>query len=139
MDTVKVEDIFFTGLFVDNPAKLLELFPPKHSRAFAHHSTNRFKPKDTNNLEIGTKSLLKIIGRAFDEKGDAVLVENPKSENTYPHITISCFEGVDPFYSNELIEKAKENNSLHMFPEPLYIEVTEGYGDMEGNAILSKE
>ncbi|MES2622788.1 MAG: hypothetical protein V4576_00075 [Patescibacteria group bacterium] len=80
-------DIRYTALFVDNPTKLLNMFPPKHSKVFAHHSTNKYKPVDTSDLEVGKKSLLKIIGRVHNEKGDAILVENPKSEKLHPHIT----------------------------------------------------
>lgn len=81
---------------------------------------------------------MKIIGQAYDQKGFAVLVENAKSKNKFPRITISCAEGVAPVYSNELLEKASKEGSLEMFKEPLFIEVTEGYVDMSKNLVLSK-
>lgn len=134
---LKPEEIEYTALFVDNPEKLLEMFPAKHSKVFAHHSTNWYKPTSLEGLEIGKKSLLKIIGQAYDQKGFAVLVENPKSKNKFPHITISCAEGIPPVYSNELLEKASKDGSLEMFKEPFFIEVTEGYGDFNDNVIIS--
>ena len=78
---------------------------------------------------MGRKTKLKIIGRAYDEKGDALLVEDIKSENKYPHITLSCAEGVKPVYSHELIERASEDGSIDYFSSPKEIEVIEGYSD----------
>ncbi len=136
--SLKPEEIEYTALFIDSPEKLLEMFPAKHSKVFAHHSTNWYKPVSSEGLEIGKKNTLKIIGQASDQKGFAVLVENAKSKNKFPHITISCAEGIAPVYSNELLEKASENGSLEMFQEPFFIEVTEGYVDMSKNLVLSK-
>lgn len=133
------KEIQYTALFVDNPEKLLEMFPAKHSKVFAHHSTNWYKPSSLEGLEIGKKSLLKIIGQASDQKCFVVLVENNKSKNKFPHITISCSEGIAPVYSNELLEKASESNSLEIFKEPFFIEVTEGYVDMGKNLIISEK
>ncbi len=50
-----IEDVIYTGLFVDSPEKLLGIFTPKHSTVFAHHSTNWFRPTDLSGLEIGKK------------------------------------------------------------------------------------
>lgn len=135
---IKPEEIEYTALFVDSPEKLLQIFPAKHSKVFAHHSTNWYKPSSVEGLELGKKSLLKIIGQAHDQKGFAVLVENAKSKNKFPHITISCDEDVAPVYSNELLEKASNDGSLEIFKEPLFIEVTEGYVDMDKNIVLSE-
>lgn len=130
--TTDINTVIYTALFVDDPKKLLEMFPAKHPVIYAHHSTNKFRPKDIQDLEVGKKSMLKIFGRVTDEKGDCVLVENPKSEKVRAHITISCAEGVKPDYSNEVIENAYTNNTVEIFNEPLYIEVTEGYYDRNG-------
>jgi hypothetical protein len=70
---------------------------------------------------------MKIIARVTDEKGDALIVENPKSKNAHPHITLSCADNVKPTYSNEMIERAYVENTLELFAEPVFIEVTEGY------------
>ncbi len=135
---IKPEGIEYTALFVDSPEKLLQMFPARHSKVFAHHSTNWYKPASLEGLEIGKKSLLKIIGQAYDQKGFAVLVENAQSKNKFPHITISCTEGTPPVYSNELLEKASKNGSLEMFEKTLFIEVTEGYVDIKKNLVISE-
>lgn len=135
---LKPKEIEYTALFVNSPEKLLEMFPARHPKVFAHHSTNWYKPSSLEGLEIGKKSNLKIIGQAHDQKGFAVLVENAKSKNKFPHITISCTEGVAPVYSNELLEKAFKDGSLELFKEPFFIEVTEGYGDFDDRIILSE-
>lgn len=119
----------YTALFVENPAALLEKFPPKHAKTFAHHSTIAFKPGSLEGITMGEKSQIKIIGRAFDEKGDALLVENPKSKNAHPHITLSCAEGVPPFYSEKLLEHAFISNSIQYFDSPELVDVVEGYSD----------
>lgn len=128
--------IRYTALFVDNPEELLKLFPPKHPKVFAHHSTNQYKPSNIENLEIGKKSVLKIIGQASDNKCYALLVENPKSENKFPHITISCSEDTSPVYSNQLLEKASSAGTIEIFPVPFFISVTEGYVDIDNNLTL---
>ena len=135
---INPEEIEYTALFVDSPEELLQMFPAKHPKVFAHHSTNWYKPSSIEDLEVAKKSLLKIIGQAYDQKGFAVLVENAKSKNKFPHITISCAEGVAAVYSNELLEKALGNGTLEMFKEPLFVEVTEGYVDMNKNLVLSE-
>ena len=132
------KEIMYTAKFVRDPELLLRKFPPKHVRIFAHHSTIAFKPKNVDGIEIGRKSLMKIIGRAYDEKGDALLVENPISENEYPHITLSCADNVPPFYSNELLKKASENNTIEHFDAPEEIEVIEGYFDGKNEVIEKK-
>ncbi len=83
--------------------------------------------------------MLKIIGRAYDEKGDALLVENPKSNKAQPHITLSCAENVPPAYSEKLLAAAASNGTLGMFLEPFFIEVTEGYFSRSGEVVLSVE
>jgi len=136
--SIKLDEIKYTALFVDSPKKLLQKFPAKHPKVFAHHSTNWYKPASIEGLEIGKKNLLKIIGQAYDQKGFAVLVENNRSKNIFPHITISCAEGVTPVYSNELLEKASKDGSLEMFKESFIIEVTEGYCDFNDKIVLSE-
>jgi len=129
--------IIYTALFVDDPAKLLAMFPPKHAKVFAHHSTNIFKPKAGDRIEVGNKVLLKILGRAHNDKGDALLIENTFSQNKFPHITLSCVDGVLPRYSDELLASAHTNHTLELFAEPFFIEATEGYFTSDGNVIIA--
>ncbi len=121
--------VIYTAEFVEDTEDLLNKFPPKHKKVYGHHSTIAFRPNDLNGIEIGNKSIMKVIGRVYDEKADAILVENPKSNKKYPHITISCAEGINPLYSDEMIEKAILANSIEYFESPIEISVTEGYFD----------
>lgn len=123
----KGKQIRYSGLFVVDAESLIKEFSPKHVNVYAHHSTLFFAPKNSNGLEIGKKQKLKIIGRAYDDKGDALLVENVKSSNKHPHITLSCREGISPVYSNELIEKAIADGTVTYFDQPVFIDVVEGY------------
>ena len=71
----------YTALFVKDVESLLKRFPPKHGNISGDHSTIEFNPSDLQGIEIGKESNIKIIGRAYDEYGDDLLVENPKSKN----------------------------------------------------------
>ncbi len=124
------EKIKFTGLFVKNIEDLLKRFPPKHEKIFGHHSTIEFEPSSLDGVEIGKEHSIKIIGRAYDEFGDDLLVENTKSKNKYPHITISRKEGAPPLYSKTLFEKAISSNTIEYF-EDKEVKVVEGYSNGE--------
>ncbi len=128
----------YTALFVNDISSLLNKYPPKHGKKFGHHSTIAFKPGSLDGISVGEKLTMKIIGRVSDEKGDALLVENPKSTNNHPHITLSCAEGVSPVYSNELIEKAITSNTVEYFDNPEEIDVTEGYFDGKKDVLETK-
>lgn len=114
---------------------MIAQFPPKHGKVFAHHSTIAFKPPTLDGVEVGKETPLNIIGRVSDEKGDALLVENLKSNNGHPHITLSCAEGVSPVYSNEMIEKAIAAGQVNYFESPVTIDVTEGYFDGKADVV----
>lgn len=129
------QKIIYTALFVDDSNELVSLFPPKHQKVFAHHVTIAFRPFSLEGIEVGKKFRIKIIGRASDEKGDALLVEKYKTLNTHPHITLSCADGVAPSYSKELLEKAFENGSVEIFATPYEVSVTEGFFDGNSDII----
>jgi len=131
--------ILYTGFFVKNISELTGQFPPKHGKVYGHHSTIAFKPPTLDSIQVGTETSLKIIGRVTDEKGDALLVESPKSNNAHPHITLSCAEGTSPFYSNEMIERAFAANQVTLFDSPIYIDVVEGYFDGKKDVIAKEE
>ncbi len=131
------QNVYYTGFFIDDPQKLFSMFKPKHNNLYGHHSTNKYKPRSLDGVSVGKKVLLKIIGRAYDDKGDALLIENDWSENEYPHITLSCADGTTPQYSNELLKNSVIDGSIEMFKEPKYIEATEGYVIKEERVILS--
>ncbi len=127
--------IGYTAQFVQNIQDLINKFPPKHKKVFGHHSTIAYKPANLDGIEVGKESLIKIIGRVSDEQGDALLVENPKSNKKHPHITLSCADGVPEVYSDELIEKAISAGAVEYFPEPFEVKVIEGYSDGKNDII----
>ncbi len=91
--------IIYSAVFV-NESELKQKYPQVHPNAFYHHSTIDFKPNTIENLPIGEKVKLNILGRLTTDKVDVLLVDNPLSKNAYPHITLSTSEGVKPFESN---------------------------------------
>lgn len=125
----------YTALFVKDVKSLLKRFPPKHKNIFVDHSTIEFNPDKLDNIEIGRELKIKIIGRAYDEYGDDLLVENPKSKNKYPHITISRGENAPHLYSQILFSKPDNENHMEYFDNE-EVEVVEGYSD--NNKIIKK-
>lgn len=126
MEDKKDRVIKYTALFVKDKEALLKRFPPIHKNVFADHSTIEFNPGSLDGIEVGKESMLKIIGRAHDEFGDDLLVENTKSKNLFPHITLSRPDNAPPFYSKELFEKGLINDTIEYFPNETVL-VTEGY------------
>ena len=125
-----IQQIKFTALFVKDVADLLKRFPPKHTKVYVHHSTIEFKPSSLDGIDVGKEYSIKILGRAWDEYGDDLLVENPKSKNKYPHITLSRAENAPQLYSNTLFENAISSGNIEYF-ENEEVLVVEGYGDGE--------
>jgi hypothetical protein len=125
-DTLKPTKVLFVEAVLDNPRDLVGWY--EHLRRgmsglpdisdwkiIAHHMTIEFLKK--GNAEslvpygelIGKEVALKIVGLAYDEHCVAVVVEPPAGlknlvKNKHPHITLAV-NGVEPKYSNELIEK----------------------------------
>ncbi len=87
-----------------------------------HHLTLAFRPTqeewDGAYAAIEGDTLeLQVVGIASDDKGQAVLVELPEGiacKNAYPHVTISCAEGIKPKYSNELLADASKLSALDL-------------------------
>jgi len=77
-----------------------------------------FKP-DAQTLERyksleGERLRIPVFGFASDEKAQAVLV-GAKSENQFPHITISVADGVEARYSNDMLKAAKFQEVIPIF------------------------
>lgn len=120
------QNIIYVGLFLteESRKKLLALFPPKHPKVTADHLTMAFKPgaavMESLTPMLGMKVRLHLSRYASDEKGQAVSVRKeslPYCENKFPHITISCADGVSPVYSNELLEMHDTQCSVLPLPE----------------------
>jgi Fungal tRNA ligase phosphodiesterase domain len=117
--------IIYSALFVDDINALKRMFAPVFQNVFYHHSTIEFAPKDATNIEVGKKVELQVIGRITTDRVDALLVNNTKSKNKHPHITLSTANGVKPVESNDAFEL--EPTKLRMFNQPFTIATTEGY------------
>lgn len=92
--------VIFTAQNVDNPNELMRKYPSLLPNKYYHHSTNKFGKQPFDKRE-GQKLNLHIIGRLITDKVDALVVENPNSDNEIPHITLATNNGIKPFQSNE--------------------------------------
>jgi hypothetical protein len=117
--------IVYTALFVSDIDKLKHLFNSIYTNKFYHHSTIEFGAKDLDDIEIGKKHKIKIVGRLTTNKIDCLVINNPKSSNKFPHITLSTNVGIKPFESN--VELEKHNDEIEYLDTSIYIEMVEGY------------
>jgi hypothetical protein len=112
----------YTGVFLDEASKkrLVEWWQ-KHTdtkllgTVHADHMTLKYKPtsEEVEKTPMGKRVMLKVIGWAADEKGQAVLVQSKgaPSANMHPHVTMSTASGVGAVYSNELLAKGSNRVS----------------------------
>jgi len=89
-------------------ADLLNMVTPKHQSIYAEHITIVFRPTSEQNdilySRLGESVTLAAIGISSDDKGQAVVVTGEdRLDDGTAHITVSCAEGIKPFYSNELL------------------------------------
>jgi hypothetical protein len=126
IESVNIDNVIYHALFVKDIKQLEKDFPQVHPNFFYHHSTIEFRPKNDENMNIGEESTIKIIGRLTTDKVDVLIVENPKSKNNYPHITLSTAKDVKPMESNSEIEKYMdkieyfENKFINVIEKVLY-------------------
>lgn len=99
--------VIFTAQNVDNPEELMRKYPSNLPNKYYHHSTNKFGKQPFDKRE-GEKLTLHIIGRLITDKVDALVVENPNSNNEIPHITLATNNGIKPFKSNEELKLHKD-------------------------------
>ncbi|MDA8611288.1 hypothetical protein N9L18_00270 [Candidatus Pacebacteria bacterium] len=103
-----------------------------HSNVFCHHVTLAYRP-DPETAEkyeglIGEFVELRAVWMRTDEKGQAAIVSGIESENKHPHVTISCADGVEPVYSNELLAARKGKRTplnIRLFAEVQFIPIEE--------------
>jgi len=93
-----------------------------HPSVFCHHMTVFFEPSQEDFEKIftplfGQAVTLVITGMVKDERGQAVIVQPLAGipANRRAHVTISCADGIQPKYSNEI---------LGLTPEPLNLELS---------------
>jgi len=106
------------NLTEDSITRLKNKIAPKHAQVFYHHMTIAYNPdEETLNKYkdlIGTEIELQVFGYCHDARGQAVMVDTDKSENKYPHITLSCAEGESAVYRNTLIEKKTNYGNIYI-------------------------
>jgi hypothetical protein len=96
------KSVYYVAVFFEEK-KLMDMFKPVHENLFYHHST--IDSEDiTDQLDIGKKVKIRIVGRLTTKKVDVLLVQNQYSKRKYPHITLSTAKGVKPAESNTEIE-----------------------------------
>lgn len=97
-------------------SKLLEIYPPIHSKVIAHHMTYQYRPSQKEFEEFywdyadrGPISST-IRGYGEDEFGQAIVLDGP-SLKKIPHITISIDPKiVTPKYSNEMLQRGYKSH-----------------------------
>ena len=99
--------VIFTAQNVDNKEELMRKYPSNLPNKYYHHSTNKFGKQPFDKREE-QKLTLHIIGRLITDKVDALVVENPNSDNEIPHITLATNNGIKPFKSNEELKLYKD-------------------------------
>ena len=131
-----MKKVIYTALFVKDKNELLRYFSPAHENVYADHVTLKFRPENIDDLVVGREHPIEIIGRVQDENGDALIVNCPALNLENSHVTLSCAEGIKPFYSNDLVERAIKYKTAEYLKEKLQIVCVEGYYDGE-NVIIS--
>lgn len=127
-------NVVYTAIFFDEE-ELKRTFKPVHQNLFYHHSTIGFKPDTIDDLNIGERIKVKILGRLTTEIVDCLLVDNKFSKNKYPHITLSTANGIKPFMSNKELED--KNNEIKYYKNDIIFNGIIGYFD--GQKDVTKE
>lgn len=108
----------FAGVFLDDRSRV-ELVTwwrnrvaiALHDLIHCHHVAISYAPsyEDVDRFEKirNEPCVVRVIGFAVDDNAQAVLVETlpMKSSNKFPHVTVSCRNGIDPVYSNDLLSR----------------------------------
>lgn len=96
----------YSAYKVDDTKGLEEKYPSALPNKFYHHSTVSYGHQSFDDRE-GQKKTLHITGRLTTDKVDVLVVENPESNNKFPHITLATAEGVKPAAAKKELETHK--------------------------------
>ena len=120
---VRESDFKYVGIFLDSSEwrKLLQWFRKVSGedilsdRPRAPHMTIKFNPgpRDIEDVRVGKKARMRVVGWAADEKGQAVEVvpmDGVRPSGKIPHITIANSSGYRASYSNTLLERGKRGD-----------------------------
>ena len=137
------KDALYAAVFISKKVHktLLETFPAKHKNVHMHHSTIQFMPDQDliNSLPYTQEIPLTVIATVEDEKGQALIIENPQSKVKHPHITVSTIEGVGPKYSNELIKKAIKEGTVNKLATPIVVTGKIGIATKKGEVFYAQK
>lgn len=90
-----------------------------HQNVFCHHVTMAYQPSPEVYAKyqhlIGTTIEFDCRWSVRDHKGQATFVDGVPSEKKVPHITISCADGVEPVYSNQLFNNPQRRYTTLRF------------------------
>ena len=111
--------MYIAANLTPNSIKLLkEKLSPKYTKVFYHHMTIAYNPNEEifnkyKNL-IGEEIDLQVFASCHDNRAHAVLIDTDKSENEYPHITLSCIEDENAFYSNTMLKNKSNFGNVYI-------------------------
>lgn len=97
----------YSAVFVDVDT-VTSKYEQVHENLYSHHSTIKYRPESIENLPVGQKMPIKVVGRLTTDRVDVLVVENPLSTNQFPHITLSTAKGVKPAESNKAIAENQD-------------------------------
>lgn len=108
----KVHRPIYAAVFLTEESKkmLLSMIPARYPTVYAEHMTLAFGRHMNPTYPLGEKVKLWADMHYWDDRGQCVTVILQKDMKVHlakeqvPHVTISCAEGVKPFYSTELIK-----------------------------------
>ncbi|TMW59356.1 hypothetical protein Poli38472_004425 [Pythium oligandrum] len=113
--------VAYVGLFLTKAsrAQLLETIQPRHQQVIGEHVTMFYRPTSqyVRQVPIGASFNVRVCEIVEDDRGQAARVMKDPSlllsiANKVPHITVSTGEGVNAYYSNELLEDRQAKRTL---------------------------
>lgn len=117
--------LFSAFLLTDTARNLIQAqFGAVHGTIFSHHCTVAFRPAEP--ILDGLRHTIRAVGRLITDKVDCLIIDRATyfGLNEFPHITLSCAEGVSPVQSNwELASKA---HLVQWFDTPVELETRTG-------------
>jgi|SRR6267154_1973371 len=111
--TLKAHKPVYAALFLTQESKkeLLEVVLPKHPMVYGEHITMAFGRHLREKYPIGEQVEVTVSTVFEDGRGQCVAADPGPIRELFwdqqvPHVTISCAEGVKPFYSMDLMKDA---------------------------------
>lgn len=101
----------YLSIVLDEASRLRVQRLAVHPQVYGDHVTVAYQPTESQLKQlrphVGKWFKFEATAIAQDSKGQALRVTGTPSINAHPHVTVSCVEGVEPVYSNKLLEKER--------------------------------